>query len=164
MIFFYFWIQLWLQPLTKKKKKKNWKLSPKIQNWFGKHSMSKARGRFFSNIMAFSENLNFKVKKILKGSLGLVLTPSVKIQIWAGKFSLGVKVKHCWALSTNFWKQKGCWHQQQCFALLPQVHFPTNNLNFQFRWRHRIKAIFLNLFYFNQNVKNDFSKLLSGAK
>ena len=31
---------------------------------------------------------------------------------------------------------------QQCFALLSQVNFPTNNSNFQ------IQAIFLNLFYF----------------
>ena len=39
---------------------------------------------------------------------------------------------------------------QQCFALLPQVNFPANNLNFHWRWRwwDRIHAIFLNLFYF----------------
>ena len=40
---------------------------------------------------------------------------------------------------------------QQCFALLPQVNFTANNLNFHWRWRwwDRIQAIFLNLFYFN---------------
>ena len=39
---------------------------------------------------------------------------------------------------------------QQCFALLPQVNFPANNLNFYWRWRwwDWIQAIFLNLFYF----------------
>ena len=39
---------------------------------------------------------------------------------------------------------------QQCFALLPQANFPTNNLNFHWRWRCRdwIQAIFLNIFYF----------------
>ena len=39
----------------------------------------------------------------------------------------------------------------QCFALLPQVNFPANNLNFYLRWRwwDQIKDIFLNLFYFN---------------
>ena len=37
---------------------------------------------------------------------------------------------------------------QQCFALLPQVNFPANNLNFNWRWRDWIQAIFLNLFYF----------------
>ena len=40
---------------------------------------------------------------------------------------------------------------QQCFALLPRVNFPGNNLNFYWRcrWWDRIQAIFLNLFYFN---------------
>ena len=37
-------------------------------------------------------------------------------------------------MSTNFWKQKVCWYQQQCFSLLPQENFPTNNLNFHWRW------------------------------
>ena len=39
---------------------------------------------------------------------------------------------------------------QQCFALLPQVNFTANNLNFHWRWRwlDPIQAIFLNLFYF----------------
>ena len=63
-----------------------------------------------------------KVEKILKGSLGLIQSPSpsVKIQITGrivclrcnGKTLLGVDIT------------------QQCFALLPQVNFPTNNLNF----------------------------------
>ena len=68
--------------------------------------------------MAFSENLNFKVEKILKGSLDLILTPSVKIQIWAGKFSLGVKVKHC---QQTFENKKFVGITQQCFAILPKV-------------------------------------------
>ena len=34
--------------------------------------------------------------------------------------------------------------------VLPQVNFPTNNLNFYWRWWDRIKAIFLNLFYFTE--------------
>ena len=40
---------------------------------------------------------------------------------------------------------------QQCFALLPQVTFHDNNLNFYWRWRwwYRIQAIFLNIFYFS---------------
>ena len=32
-----------------------------------------------------------------------------KFKLWVGKFVWGVKAKHCWALSTNFWKQKVCW-------------------------------------------------------
>ena len=40
---------------------------------------------------------------------------------------------------------------KQCFALLPKLNFPANNLNFHWRWGwwDRIQAIFLNLFYFN---------------
>ena len=37
---------------------------------------------------------------------------------------------------------------QQCFALLSQVNFPTNNLNIHWRWRDWFQAIFLNIFYF----------------
>ena len=38
---------------------------------------------------------------------------------------------------------------QQCFALLPQVNFPANNLKAKVMGS---KAIFLNLFYFNKNI------------
>ena len=39
---------------------------------------------------------------------------------------------------------------QQCFALLPQINFPDNNLNFHWRqrWWDQIQAIFFNIFYF----------------
>ena len=55
------------------------------------------------------------VEKILKGSLDLIPSPSpsVKIQIMGGKVCLRCKGK-----------------TQQCFALLTQVNFPVNNLNF----------------------------------
>ena len=39
-----------------------------------------------------------------------------KFKLWAGKFAWGVKAKHCWALSTNFWKQKVCWHHPAMFC------------------------------------------------
>ena len=44
---------------------------------------------------------------------------------------------------------------QQCFALLPQVNFPANNLNFHSRWGwwDWIQAIFLNLFYFIKKIR-----------
>ena len=50
---------------------------------------------------------------------------------------------------------------QQCFALLPQVNFPTNNLNFHWRWRwwDRIQAIFLNLFYFKRKKMKNLNNL-----
>ena len=73
-----------------------------------------------------------------------------KVKLWAGKFAWAVKAKHCWVLSTNFWKQRVCRITQQCFSLLLQVYFPDNNLNFHWRWRwwDQIQAIFLNLYYF----------------
>ena len=42
-----------------------------------------------------------------------------KLKLWAGKFAWGVKAKHCWALSTNFWIQKVCWHHPAIFCLIP---------------------------------------------
>ena len=36
----------------------------------------------------------------------------------AGKFAWGVKAKHCWALSTNLWKQNVCWHHPAMFCLI----------------------------------------------
>ena len=86
-----------------------------------------------------------KIEKILKGSHRLQLQR--KCKLWAGKFVWGVKVKHCWGLSTI---------TQQCFALLPQVNFIDNNLNFHSSgcgWWDWIQAIFLNLFYFNRYYK-----------
>ena len=72
-----------------------------------------------------------------------------KFKLWAGKFAWGVKTKHCWALSTNFWKQKRIVDvTKQCFALLLQVNFPANYLNFHWSWWDWLQAIFLNLFNF----------------
>ena len=52
----------------------------------------------------------FKVEKILKGGLDLIPSPSpsVKIQIMAGKFTSVKKAKHCWVMSTNFLFSKLC--------------------------------------------------------
>ena len=41
-----------------------------------------------------------------------------KFKLWAGKFTWGVKAKHCCALSTNFWKQKVCWHRSAISCLI----------------------------------------------
>ena len=63
----------------------------------------------------------YKVKKILKGSLDSISSPSpsVKIQIWAKKFAWSVKAKHCWALLTNYCIQKFVDNIQQWFAFTP---------------------------------------------
>ena len=55
---------------------------------------------------------------------------------------------------------------QQCFALIPQVNFLTNNLNFHWRWRDRIQALlfdnflsfFLQIFY-NLNDQNPIARI-----
>ena len=57
-----------------------------------------------------------------------------------------------------FFNQKFVDNPQQCFALVPQVNCPINNLNFHWRWRwwDRIQAIFLNLFYFKWNNVDNY--------
>ena len=62
-----------------------------------------------------------KVEKILKGSLDLIPSPSplVKIQIMGGKVCL--RMQTLLGIVNKL---------LQCFALLPQVNFPVNNLNF----------------------------------
>ena len=79
-----------------------------------------------------------KVENIQEDSLDSIPSPTtlVKIQIIGGKVCLRCKGKtllgvvkkllktkslltsHCWALSTNFWKQKGCWHHPAMFCLI----------------------------------------------
>ena len=66
-------------------------------------------------------------------------SPSVKNQIMGGKVCF--KGKTLLGIVNK---------QQQCFALLPKVNFPANDLNFHWRWRwwDQIQTIFLNLFDF----------------
>ena len=73
-------------------------------------------------MLSFSERIPIKIKKILKGSLDSIPSPSPSVKI------------------------KIIDNSQQCFTLLLQVDFIDNNLNF-----HQIQDIFLNLFYFNIN-------------
>jgi len=65
-----------------------------------------------------------KVEKILKCSLNLIPSPSLKIQIMGGKV---------------------CLRMQQTFYFRK---FVDNILNFHWRWWDWMHAIFLNLFYF----------------
>ena len=84
----------------------------------------------------------------LKGSLGLIPSPSVKIQIMSGKVCLRQNIAgRC---QHTFENKKSADITQHCFALLPQKNFSAKNLNFHWRWKwcDRIQAIFLNLFYF----------------
>ena len=65
-----------------------------------------------------------KVEKHLKGSMQ-------RFKLWA-KVCSRLKAKHCWAKEI-FENKKFVDITQQCFALLPQVNFPSNNLNFYWR-------------------------------
>jgi hypothetical protein len=73
-------------------------------------------------------NFVLKVEKILKGSLDLILRPStsVKVQIMGGKVWLRCKGKTLLGIENK----KFVDIIQQCFALLPQINFPANNLNY----------------------------------
>ena len=73
---------------------------------------------------AWTQSL-LKVEKILKGSLHLILSPSVKIQIMSGKVCL-----RCLLFQQTFENKKFFDITHRCFAFLPQVNFPANNLNF----------------------------------
>ena len=70
---------------------------------------------------------NLKVENILKGSLDLNPSPSVKIQIMGGKICLRGRGKTLLGVENKMVVDI----TQQCFALLLQVNFPANNLNFQ---------------------------------
>ena len=71
--------------------------------------------KFTRLVFWFFGEVTDKVKKILKGSLHLIPSPSVKIQI----MSVVNKLLKTKSLLTS-----------PCFALLPQGNFPANNLNF----------------------------------
>ena len=47
-----------------------------------------------------------------------------KFKLLAGKFTCGNKAKHCWVISTHFWKQKVI---QQCFEFLLKVKVMGSN-------------------------------------
>ena len=75
----------------------------------------------------------FEVEKILKGSLESIPShsPSVKIQIIWGKVCLRCKGKQLLCIVKKLLRTKSLlMSHPQCFALLPQVNFPANNLNF----------------------------------
>jgi hypothetical protein len=83
--------------------------------------------------MASAIYVSHKVEKILKGNLDSIPSPStsVKIQIIGGKVYLRCKGKTLLVVVNKLLKPKMFDDiTQQCFALLPQVKVPANNLNF----------------------------------
>ena len=77
--------------------------------------------------------IKVKILEVLKGSLDLIPSPSssVKIQIVGGKICLKCKGKTLLGDVSNFFLfSKFFYNAQQCFALLPQVNSPAQNLNF----------------------------------
>ena len=74
-----------------------------------------------------NHSLITKVEKILEGSLDSILSPSVKIQIMGWKVCLRCNGKTLLGVVNKILKTK---RLLQCFALLPQLKFSANNLNF----------------------------------
>ena len=60
-----------------------------------------------------------KVEMILKGNLDLIPFHQWKFKLLAGKFTWGVKAKHCWALSKFFVFKILLTTTQQCFTFTP---------------------------------------------
>ena len=67
-----------------------------------------------------------RVEQILKGSLDSIPSPSEKIQIMGG--CLRCKGKTLLVVVNKVWKTKSLLTSPS--NVLPQVNFPTNNLNF----------------------------------
>ena len=73
-----------------------------------------------------------KTENILKDSRDSIPSPLVKIQIMGGKVCMRRKGKTLLCIVNIFFCfQKFVYITQECFELLPQVNFPTNNLNFE---------------------------------
>ena len=73
-----------------------------------------------------------KVVKILKGNLDSILSSSANIQIMGGRYCLWYKGKTLLGIAKiqAFENKKFVEITQHCFALLPQVNFDVNNVNF----------------------------------
>ena len=107
---------------------------------------------FYVKQLFADTTISKEVEKILKGSLdSITFKEPWTFEFFVLFFIWQNVAGHC---QQTFENKKFVAITQQCFALLPQVNFPTNNLNFQWRWRwwDRIQAIYLNLFYFTKNL------------
>ena len=77
-----------------------------------------------NNSMAYS-----KLEKILKGSMDLISSPSVKIETIGGKVCLRRKGKTLLGIVNKLFV-KFVDNAQQCFAFTPQANFSAHSLNF----------------------------------
>ena len=124
-------------PFNQKKMHEKFNFSPHSSSFFSSKSWTRSIGStpYWSCICKFFNLL--KVEKILKGSLDLIPSPSssVKIQIMGRKVCLRCKGEAFLGIVNKHLNEKSCWHHPAGFALLLQVNFCTNNLNFHWRWR-----------------------------
>ena len=97
-----------------------------------------------------------KVKKILKGSLGLIQSPSssVKIQIMDGKVCLRCKGKTLLGIVNKLLKTKSLLKSPSNVLL---YYFSANNLNLYWRWRwwNQIQTIFWEIQSFTELCSDD---------
>ena len=89
------------------------------------------------------------VEKMLEGSLDSIPSHSVKIQIMGGKVCLSCKGKTLLDIVNKLFVFKSLLTTPS--NVLP-LHLPTHNLNFHWMWWDQIQTIFLNLFYFTENL------------
>ena len=101
--------------------------------WRSAYTIGSKRGKTFKGRLDSSQHFHLQWKS----------------KLWEGKFAWGVNIAgHC---QQTFENKKFVDITKQCFALLPQVNFPANNLNFHWRWWDWTQGIFLNLFNFTLN-------------
>ena len=91
------------------------------------------------SLVQFQFSDYFKVENIWGDSLDMIPSPSVKIQLLAGKFTWGNEAKHCWVMSTNFLFSKVCWQRPAMFCL---YIFKQTLPPIIWRWWDQIQATF----------------------
>ena len=88
-----------------------------------------------------------------------------KFKLWAGKFAWGIKAKHYWALSTNFWKQKVCWHHPAMFCLITSSKFSRQWFEFSLKVKvMRLNPVYLLKFFLLYLNISKFIILCNGRK
>ena len=98
--------------------------------WHFSKNLKKQEWSRFINIIELSI-AKVKVEKTIKGSLDSIPSPSVKIQIIGGKDGLRSKSKTLLGIDNKLLKAKSLLTSpSNVLPLLPQVNFPSNDLNF----------------------------------
>ena len=98
----------------------------------------------------------FKVEYISKGCLDLIPSPSPSVNLNYGRKSLLDVWRQNIAgrCQQTFESKKFGDVTQKCFALLPQVNFPANDLNFHCRWK-MIEIVYLCIWWNSKAISEN---------